>query len=246
MNAANQPDGVLAKPDNIKGMVWMLIAGAIFSVNFSIIRTLGQDLNVFEIVFFRNLFGFAVFIPWLVRAGKAELIPSRPLLVGLRGVLQVLALSAWYTALMSVPLATATSLSMLEPIFTSLMAIIVLREKSSAIRWVAVGLGFIGSLVIIRPGFEEVKIESLLVVCSTFIWGIYVVAGKILTRTDSIVVVVAYPTLLVAPLALIPALFFWQWPTLSQWGWLVVTGILSSSATYAITKSSDIIQIGFL
>ena len=83
MSAANQPDGVLVKSDNVKGMVWMLIAGAIFSINFSIIRTLGQDLNVFEIVFFRNLFGFAVFIPWLIRASKEELIPSRPWLVGL-------------------------------------------------------------------------------------------------------------------------------------------------------------------
>ncbi len=240
MNTSNQPDGVLAKSDNIKGMVWMLAAGVLFSINFSVIRTLGQDLNVFEIVFFRNLFGFLVFIPWLIRASKDELIPARPWLVASRGLLQALALSAWYSALMVVPLAQATSLSMLEPIFTSLLAILILREKSSATRWVLVALGFAGSMIIIRPGFETVRLESLLVLFSTSMWGIYIIAGKILTRTDSVAVVVAYPTLIVVPLALIPALFFWQWPSLEQWGLFVVTGILSSSANFAITKSYQI------
>ena len=240
MNTSNQPDGVLVKSDNIKGMVWMLVAGVLFSINFSVIRTLGQDLNVFEIVFFRNLFGFVVFIPWLIRASKDELTPTRPWLVASRGLLQALALSAWYSALMVVPLAQATSLSMLEPIFTSLLAILILREKSSAARWIIVAVGFAGSMIIIRPGFEAVRLESLLVLFSTSMWGIYVIAGKILTRTDSVAVVVAYPTLMVVPLAFIPALFFWQWPSLEQWGLFVVTGILSSSANFAITKSYQI------
>jgi len=240
MNTSDQPDGVLVKSDNVKGMVWMLAAGVMFSINFSVIRILGQDLNVFEIVFFRNLFGFVVFIPWLVRASKDQLIPARPWLVASRGLLQALALSAWYSAIMVVPLAQATSLSMLEPIFTSLLAILILREKSSAARWIIVALGFAGSMIIIRPGFETVRLESLLVLFSTSMWGIYIIAGKILTRTDSVAVVVAYPTLIVVPLALIPALFFWQWPSLEQWGLFVVTGILSSSANFAITKSYQI------
>ena len=225
---------------NLLGMAWMMLGGAVFSVNFGIIRFLSADYSVFEIVFFRNLFGFIVFIPFLWRAGRAALRPKRPVLLTGRALLQVVGLSLWYYGLISIPLADATALGLLEPIFAAALAVFFFKEKSSMGRWCVVALGLIGSLIIVRPGLEEVSLGTLCVVLSSVIWAIFVLQGKVLTRTDSTLVVVAYPTLVVVPLALIPALFFWQTPTLIDIGWFIVAGTLSSLANFSLTKAYQI------
>ncbi|NQV57782.1 MAG: DMT family transporter [Rhodospirillales bacterium] len=222
---------------NLIGMAWMVMASAIFAVNFTIIRILSADFHVFELVFFRNLFGFVFILPFLIRAGRDSLIPKRPGLMGLRGVLQTFALMFWYYALIVAPFATATSLSLLEPIFASVIAILFLREKSTPARWVVVGLGLAGSLIIIRPGFESLSVGALSALASAVFWAGFLIIGKVQTRYDSIVAIVAYPTLIVVPLALIPAMFVWKWPEPEHWLLLCATGILASTANIAFTKA---------
>ena len=201
---------------------------------------MSADFHVFEIVFFRNIFGFIVLIPFLMRAGRVELWPKRPVLLTGRAVMQVTGLSLWYFGLTAIPLADATALGLLEPIFAALFAIFFFKEKNSLGRWLVVVLGLVGSLIIVRPGLEEVSLGAVSVVVSAVIWAVYVLNGKVLTRTDSALVVVAYPTALVVPLALIPALFFWQTPSLIDYAWFILAGTLSSIANYALTKAYQV------
>ena len=215
----------------------MVAGSALFSINFGVIRHLGQDLHAFEIVFFRNLFGLLIFIPWLIKAEKISLIPNRPGLLGSRAVLQVMAQGAWYAGLMLIPLADATALGLLEPIFAAFLAIFILREKSSFGRWAVVIIGFAGSLIIVRPGFQDISMGALFAIISSILWAGFALLSKVLTRTDSTLVVVAYPTALVVPLALIPALFVWEAPSLVHYGWFVIAGTLASAANFAITKA---------
>ena len=130
---------------NIQGMVWILLASAVFAINFTLIRKLGAEIHAFELVFFRNLFGFLFLIPFLVRSGRQGLVPARPGLMALRGLMQTFALLFWYWALIVTPFAMAVSLSLLEPIFASIIAILVLREKSSPARWAVVIVGSSGA-----------------------------------------------------------------------------------------------------
>ncbi|MDP6927579.1 MAG: DMT family transporter, partial [Rhodospirillales bacterium] len=222
---------------NLQGMLWMMLGSALFSINFAVIRHLGQDLHPFEIVFFRNLFGLLVFIPWLIRAEITSLKPNRPMLLGGRACIQVVAQAFWYASLMLIPLADATALGLVEPIIAAFLAILILREKSTFGRWAVVFIGFIGSLIIVRPGFQDVSIGALYAVLSSVTWAGFALLSKVLTKTDSTLVVVAYPTALVVPLALIPALFVWEVPSLANYGWLIVTGSLASTANFALTKA---------
>jgi len=232
-----QPQFPHTGAENLRGMLWMVLGSALFSVNFAVIRHLGQDLHPFEIVFFRNLFGLLVFIPWLIRAEKTSLKPNRPWLLGGRAVIQVVAQAFWYASLMLIPLADATALGLVEPIFAAFLAIIILREKSTFARWAVVIIGFAGSLIIVRPGFQDVSIGALYAILSSITWAGFALLSKVLTRSDSTLVVVAYPTALVVPLALIPALFVWEAPSLANYGWLIVTGTLASAANFALTKA---------
>jgi drug/metabolite transporter (DMT)-like permease len=79
----------LTSSENIKGMLWMLLGGAIFSTVFSLIRYLGDSLHVFELVFLRNLFGFIALVPFLLRADYSNLTPKRPGLMVGRGVVHL-------------------------------------------------------------------------------------------------------------------------------------------------------------
>jgi drug/metabolite transporter (DMT)-like permease len=237
----DQPGGgVFSASGNIQGMAWIVMASAVFAVNFTLIRKLGAEIHAFELVFFRNLFGFIFLIPFLIRAGRSGLMPSRPGLMALRGLMQTFALLFWYWALIVTPLAMAVSLSLLEPIFASIIAILVLREKSSPARWVVVVIGLLGSLIIIRPGFQAVSLGALSALASAVFWGVFLIVGKVQTRSDSVISVVAYPTLLVVPLAVIPAAFFWQWPSLEQYFWLFMTGVLSSVAGLMFAKAYQV------
>lgn len=221
-------------------MMWLTLSGLVFSLNFSIIRMLSHDLHVFEIVFFRNLFGAIVLIPWLIKAPRASLIPSRPVLMGARTILQVGALIVWYYALILTPFAEATALIMLEPIFAAIFAVLILGEKSSLQRWVAAGVGFGGTLIIVRPGFEVVTPGALLALAAAMFWAVYLIIGKVMTRTDSVTIVIAYPTALSVPIALVLSLYVWTWPTLEHWGWFVISGALASLANYCITKAYQV------
>ena len=237
----DQPGGgVFSASGNIQGMAWIVMASAVFAVNFTLIRKLGAEIHAFELVFFRNLFGFIFLIPFLIRAGRSGLMPSRPGLMALRGLMQTFALLFWYWTLIVTPLAMAVSLSLLEPIFASIIAILVLREKSSPARWVVVVIGLLGSLIIIRPGFQAVSLGALSALASAVFWGVFLIVGKVQTRSDSVISVVAYPTLLVVPLAVIPAAFFWQWPSLEQYFWLFMTGVLSSVAGLMFAKAYQV------
>jgi drug/metabolite transporter (DMT)-like permease len=227
-------------PANIQGMAWIALASAVFAINFTLIRKLGAEINAFELVFFRNLFGFIFLIPFLLRAGRGGRMPSRPGLMGLRGLMQAFALLFWYWALIVTPFAMAVSLSLLEPIFASIIAIVVLREISSLGRWGVVIVALLGSLIIIRPGFQQVSLGALAALASALFWGVFLIVGKVQTRVDSVVSVVAYPTLLVVPLALIPAAFFWQWPSPEQYFWLFMTGVLSSAAGLMFAKAYQV------
>jgi drug/metabolite transporter (DMT)-like permease len=143
----------------------------------------------------------------------------------------------WYYGLAFTPLATATALGMLEPVFAALFAIFFLGEKSERARWIAAGLGFAGMLIIVRPGFESVSLASLILVVAAMFWGVSVTTGKVLTRTESVTVVVAYPALFAIPFSLFPAAAVWVWPTPEQYFWLFVMGLVSVLGSVCIARA---------
>ena len=88
-------------------------------------------------------------------------------------------------------------------------------------RWSALAVGFIGVIVILRPGVEALDPYALLIVFSAMTGGMNVVTVKFLARTESPTAIVTYLMLFLTPLSLIPALFVWQWPSLVAIAWLV-------------------------
>jgi drug/metabolite transporter (DMT)-like permease len=228
---------------NILGIFWMILAGAAFGASNVAVRMAAVDLHPFVIVFFRSILGvFLLLHIFLAKDFNWYPGPSIKLHI-FRGIMQTTALLCLYTAITITPLATVIALAFITPLFTAGGAIAFMGEPSKLNRWIAVLLGLIGALIIIRPGFIIVSFGVMLVISYAIQQAASNLTAKKLIRHEPPSIVVAWMTLLSTPLTLIPALFVWSWP--DSWGWYLVSvnAICSTIAHLATTQAYRIADI---
>jgi drug/metabolite transporter (DMT)-like permease len=148
----------------------------------------------------------------------------------------------WFSALVTLPLAEAIALGFTQPLFATVLAVVLLGEVVRLRRWTATILGFLGAMVILRPGLEEVTLAHLLVLFSSATGAITSVVVKRLTRTEDPSTIVTYMTLLATPLALLVALPVWTWPDGPTWFWLVVLGLLGTIGHQGSTRAFKLLD----
>jgi drug/metabolite transporter (DMT)-like permease len=215
-------------PATIRGMLLMLISTLCMAGMNGVIRYLTAELHPFEIAFFRNFFSVLLFVPLVMRRGFAPLRTTKIHLHVVRGVLNITSMLSFFFALKIEQLAKVTALNFTTPLFASLLAIVMLREKARIGRWLGLGVGLSGALLILRPGAEPLSLGSILVLISSFIWCIALVDIKVMTRTESSTTIALYAALFMVPLSLAAALLYWTWPTWEQLAWLAVVGGLAT------------------
>ena len=215
----------------------MLLSTLGFSIMHALIRHLAGALDPIQIAFFRNFFGLVVFLPWFLRYGFAPLRTNQLKLHALRAVLNVCAMFAFFSALGMTPLARVTALGFTAPLFATLLSVVVLGEVIRLRRWTATICGFLGTLVILRPGFAEIDLGSLLSLFAALLWGCTLIVIKVLARTESSITITSYMNILLTLLSLVPALLVWRTPEGTQWLWLLAIGVLGTLSQVAITQS---------
>jgi drug/metabolite transporter (DMT)-like permease len=218
----------------------MLVSAVCFAILHGSVRQLSATIHPFETSFFRNLFGLLVLTPWFVVRGLQPLRTQRLGLHLLRASCNVVAMLMFFLALGMTPLAQVQALGSSAPLFTTVLAIFLLRERVRLRRWTALIAGFAGTLVIIRPGLQDIDLGSILTIGSAAVWGLTLVIIKVLSRTDSAVTITAYMVLLMSPLSLIAALFFWAWPTPVEWFWLLVCGVFGTLGQLLMAQSFQV------
>ena len=129
------------------------------------------------------------------------------------------------------------ALSFTSPLFATVLAILVLREKAGVRHWAALLAGFAGAPIILRPGIGVVGLGPLLVVFSSLIWGGAMTFIKVLGRTDSSLTITAYMGLFMVPLSFVPALFVWEWPSLDMLPFLFLIGLLGATGHLALAQA---------
>jgi drug/metabolite transporter (DMT)-like permease len=224
-----------------RGILWMLCSCFIAGIFVSLARQASLTQHPFEIVFFRNIFAMLCFVPWVYRrgvkrtfvnlkAGQFRWHAARAL-CGIAGML------TWFYAISVVDLPLATALSFTAPLFTAMLAVLVFKEQYGFHRWAALAIGFLGTVVILRPGTEHFEPVALIVLVSTVFWAISGMIIKRLTQRDDPILVAFYLTVLVTPLALPFALFVWKTPTWEDMGWFVLIGIAASAFQITLSKA---------
>lgn len=222
---------------NLKGILWMLLSCIAASVMVTLVRYIAQSFPVTEVVFFRNAFALLFMLPTFLRyhAQILHTVQKRKHL--LRSSTGLIAMYLWFYSLTLVPLATAVSLSFTVNILTPVLAIFFFGEIFGPRRWAAIAAGFLGVLIILRPGLDSFDPHMLIVMASVLCWSFSGIFIKSLTRRDHPRVVAFYVALLMTPLSLPLALYSWITPTWEQLGWLLALGFVANSFQIALAHA---------
>ena len=218
----------------------------------NLIRFISGQIHPFEIVFFRNLMQLLLMLPWFFRHGPGVMRTTRLPLHMLRSVLGVFGMLCMFMALSLIPASEVTALTFTSPLFATLGAALILGETVRARRWGATAVGFLGALIILRPGMEEFTLATGLALTAAASRAMTALAMKSLSRTDNPNVMVAYMALITTPISLVAALFVWELPSWETLGWLVVLGTtatavhLSLSRAYGATDASALQSFDFM
>ena len=224
-----------------KSVLWgclaMFASTLFFSGMHACVRYLSADLHPFEIAFFRNFFGVLILIPFAVRAGRHVLKTQHFNLHLVRASFNIVAMLVFFYALSITPLALVQALSFTAPLFTTILAIFFLGEIVRLRRWAAIIVGFIGVLIILRPGIEPLQLGAYLVLCSAAIWAMTMIVIKRLSNTDSALTITLYVSLFLTLFSFVPALLVWEWPVGMHWLWLLGIAVAGTLGQLCLAKA---------
>jgi drug/metabolite transporter (DMT)-like permease len=232
--------------DEHQAIVWAITSSFWISVMLVFVRYLSTDYHAFQIVFMRNLLAIFFFVPWIVKEGLPALHTTRIKLHIWRSAIGVIAMLSWFYAISKMPLPEATALSFTAPIFSTIAAILYLKEKVHIEKWLAIFSGFLGALIIIRPGFIAVNHAAYIVLFSTSLWAIAAIVIKNLTKTEYPKLITFYMTIFMTPFALPFAIAYWQPVIMSDLIFFAIIGLTSNLAHIALSKSYSKADISVL
>ncbi len=233
-------------PVTTRAALLMLGSTALFGMMVVAIRLASETLHTFEIAFLRNFFGLMVALPLLFRHGPGFLKTAQFPRYLFRCLLGACSMLAGFWAIGHLPLAQAVSLSYSTPLFVTIAAAAMLDEKVRARRWTAVILGFIGVLIIVRPGTAEFSAGTMVAILAAVLSSIVAIQIKLLSRTEPADRIVIYTVLLWVPLTFFPALSVWQWPQGITWVWVIATGILGTGGHMLWTRALSLGEVSAL
>ncbi|MBO6755924.1 MAG: DMT family transporter [Roseibium sp.] len=218
-------------PANTIGALWILQAAFLFTVMTALIKLVGEGLSVFQILVVRQAVMVAIVAPKILPGLPTSLATERPGLQAARVIFASTAMLCGFTAIIELPLADVTALSFSKTFFITIFAIFLLGEQVGLHRWGATILGFVGVLIMLRPGGDGlVDPFALLAIAGAACAGMVMIILRILTRTDAPVTILTYQAVFVGLIMAVPAYFSWQAPTLEQWGLLLIIGVISWAA----------------
>ena len=219
--------------DNVKGALILMLAAFGFSLMVAMIKVVGERLPVTQILFLRQLGMTIMLAPILIKTFPGSLNSSRIHLQFARILLALIAMVFGFTAVINMPLADATAIAFAKSFFVTIFAVIFLKETVGVYRWSAVAIGFIGVLVMLRPGTAGFSVYGLMAVCAAASAGLVMVIIRILTRTDPPSTILAYQAIGVGLIMAIPAMIQWVPPTPTEWALLAGIGFVSYFAQKA-------------
>ncbi len=200
-------------------------------------RELSSTLSTFQILFVRSLIGLVVVGIVVLRRGVGTVRTQQPGLQILRNIVHFSGQYCWFYGLGLLPLGLVFALEFTTPIWVAGLATLFLGEKLTPARIAAVILGFVGVLLILRPGLSDISPIALIVLAAAGCYGAAHVATKGITRTDSALSVLFYMTVVQLPLGLIPAVMHWVNPPLDLWPILLLVGLMGLSAHYCMAQA---------
>ena len=223
-------------------IIYMIISGFSFVIMHSAAKYLSEQIHIFEITFLRCALVIVVLAPIIFKEGKSIFITKQPKFQIYRIITNSIAMLCFFYGLTLTTLSQVTALNLTVPIFTTLLAFLFLKEKLRKHRLFALFVGFLGTIIVLRPDIS-INIGGILILISALIWSVSLIFIKRLTETDSSVTISLYAGVGMIPATFVAAYPYLIMPNLYQFSiifFIAVTGTIAQTLLNSAFKRGEL------
>ncbi|MCW5748383.1 MAG: DMT family transporter [Alphaproteobacteria bacterium] len=243
---------IRALPANLRGALWVIAAGAMFTLVSVFIRLSSAELDTLQVAFFRCVFGLLFIAPVLARLRLNPFATPRLGQHVTRALIGTVSMLCGFYAVGHLPIADSTSISFSAPLFITLIAAVFMGEKVRWRRWTATIVGFLGVVIMLRPGGEVLQPAALVAVASALLMSIAAMMVKRLSAHEPAMSVLATFAIFSTVMLAVPAILVWRWPSPTVWLYVAAIGLGATVGQYfwvrgyAIAQASAVAPFDYL
>ena len=230
----------LSLPENLRGILWLILGAFLFVLVDVFVKMLGRKFDPFQLALFRYAIGWIVLAPIFIRMGRSNLRTQH---IGLHLLRMVLAFAAQLGVFVSVIymlLADATAFMFTKPLFTTVVAVVLISEAVSARRWVATIVGFVGVLIMVRPGSESMDPVALIAIGAAMTFAVANVLIRMLARTEPPNRILFYYHIGGIVAFTGPAIWVWRTPVGNEWLLLIAIGVITTAGMVCYIRAFSV------
>lgn len=228
-----------ALPGPLRGALWAVLAMIVFSIVPVSVKYLSDTMTSSQIVFMRSIIGLTIMVGYFRWRGFHHLRTRHTRLYLTRSLINFIGMVFWFYALGRMAFADAVAIHFTLPLFTVVMAVMFLGERVGIHRTSATVIGFLGVLVILRPGVSAIDLAAIGVLASAALYAGTVIIIKFVVRTDSAAAINFYSNLYMTMFAAIPTVFDWVSPTWEDVPALILLGLAGVVAPWLVTRALE-------
>ena len=201
--------------NNNQFAILLIIISIIFGTLMgTFIKLAQEELNVFTTGFLRFFFGFLIITPYILKTKFAVFSTKNLKIHILRSALNLPAMLLGFAALAMLPLEKMTAIHFIVPIIVTILAVIFLKEKIYLYRSIALVMGFLGMLIILRPGIIDISIGIYMALISSLIWSVVIILTKKVSKDDSAITILSHQYVYMSLFSFPLVIYFWDQPSL--------------------------------
>lgn len=227
-------------PANLKGSLLMVSGFVVFGVMVAAIKELGPSIPLPQLLVIRQIIMTALLSPlFLPDAGEALRTRSVPLQVT-RGLCSLGSMLFGFTAIQHIPLADATALGFSQILFVTILAVLILKETVGRHRWTATAVGFVGVLVMLRPGQGGLDHHAVFAVAGAVCASGMTISVRLLSHGERTTTILLYQAMVLMVVMIGPAIWMWVTPTLEQWLLMLAVGVSGTFGQFLTTRAYQV------
>ena len=231
---------------NVKGIILALVASFCAVLMSVFLKFAQEDANVFSVGFMRFFFGFLLILPFIIKS-KFKIYNTDNFKFHItRSIINVPMMILGFAALMYIPLDQIKAIGFLSPILVVILSVIFLKERIYLIRTFSLILGFIGVIIILRPGIIEISIGAYMVLTSTLLWSTVIIITKYMSKSDSPMTIITYQYTFVSIFTLPLAIVYWSSLSLSSVFYSLMAAIVGTVLHLCINTSYKLASLTIL
>jgi len=200
-------------------------------------RELSAQLSTFQILFFRSVIGFLIVAFFLGCSNWRQILTKHLQIHVLRNVSHFGGQFGWFYGIAFIPLAEVFALEFTVPVWTAVLATVLLREQITQARVAAISFGVLGVFLILRPGLAVISPAALAVLGSAFCYALSHTLTRRLALVDTPLTILFYMTVIQLPLGFVTSIFDWTTPSLAMLPWIIVVGVAALSGHYCMARA---------